>query len=1158
MFFRRLAMLFALWAAATPLFAQSPVARNLESGLVFEPNRGQAASNVRFVSRGNGHSFFLKDTEAVLSFANPSLTVRMKLVGQNPYPTIEGADLQPGFTNYFHGNDPAQWLRSIPHFEKVKYGAVYPGIDLIYYGSGRQLEYDFQIQPSFDPSTIQIEFEGVNGIAVAPDGDLILSTSSGEIRHRRPIAFQRRGAVEEPVEARFIVRDQRVGFEIGRYDRSRVLTIDPTLVWSSYLGSTGNDQGNDIALDTDGNVYVTGFTQDGALISDGDNLGVPTLNPDPQKRFEGFVTKLSSSGTVIFSTYFGGTPPATLNSQAVDDEAHSLALDAAGNIYVVGYTFNNDFPILNGFQTTPRGAQEAYLVKFENSTGTLQFSSYLGGTQSDRAFGVAVDAAGNAFVAGSTISSNFPVLSAFQPRFGEGLRDAFLTKITAAGTVGFSTYLGGFGDDQALDVAVDSVGNITLTGITTSLNFPLLRPLLSTYRGGIDDIFITKFSSAGNALVFSTFWGGSNSDEGVRLAVDRDDVIYITGTTTSGLDFPLKNPAQFINAGANDAFLIKMHPDGQDVDFSTFIGAEDTESGTGIAVDNNGFIYLSGFTNSLGFFAINAVSGFLRGARDGFVMKIASDASFVVYSTYLGGFGVEGITSIAVDSAGNAYMTGFTTSLVDFPVSTDAFQTKSAGFQDGFVVKLNADDVKTNIPFAFPTNGGTSTSTAGQTAQPVFGYASLDISAGLSPSGLAIIDLRSAGTLLNEVTVPAPPPMTNGQVFASTAVASATAITMVNRSDEDAAVTVYFTPNGGGAVLDRSFTLAGHAQLSGFIYAQPFNIPVDQIGTLVYTSTTPLSTIALRAGSGGPPVNIYLPIQNLNRVSTNPSTIPQIADGGGWFSQISLVNPMDVPISGEIRFYKAGLPGEPGMPAEIATDKGIVSVLAYSIDAHQSFSLQTQGSGVDITAAFADVVPASGSIAPLAYAILNFSENSSLSVTVEAVEAASEFKMYAELTGEFPVELGTMPALALANSSDSPATVTLKMIGFDGTDSGRSSVIALPPKGHLSRFLYEIPGFENLPPTPYLGVVYATTSQPGVTFAGFRARYNEREQFTITATGPLKDVGESVPVVFPHLVDGGGYATQFIVINGTGGSGAIGTIRYLDQLGHPLNLAVAP
>jgi len=1158
MFFRRLAVTLALWVIALPLFAQAPVARNLDSALAFEPNRGQAASNVRFVSHGNGHSFFLNDTEAVLSFANPALAVRMKLVGQNPHPAIEGIGLQPGFTNYFHGNDPTKWLKSVPQFAKVKYGGVYPGVDLIYYGSGRQLEYDFRIQPFFDPSSIEIEFDGVNGISLSPDGDLILATSAGEIRHRRPIAFQRRGAVQEPVDARFILRDHRVAFDVGRYDRSRELTIDPKLVWSSYIGGTGSDQGNDIALDGNGNAYITGFTQDGALISEDENPQVPTLQPDPQKRFEAFVTKLSPSGTVIYSTYFGGTPPAATSSQTVDDEAHSLALDPSGNIFVVGYTFNNDFPIVNGFQAASGGAQEAYIVRLEGSSGTLQFSSYLGGNQSDRAFGVAVDAQGNAYVTGSTLSGNFPVVNAFQSRFGGGLRDAFLTKVTAAGTIGFSTYLGGVGDEQAYDVAVDSNGEIILTGYTTSLNFPMSHPLVGTYRGGIDDIFITKFNSTGSALVFSTYWGGSNSDNGVRLAVDKNNTIYITGTTSSGLDFPLKSPAQIFNAGMYDAFLIKMHPDGQDVDFSTFIGAEDIDSGTGIAVDNNGFIYVSGFTKSLGFFAINAIGGFLRGLQDGFVMKIASDATHVVYSTFLGGFGVEGATSLAVDPAGNAYVTGFTTSLVDFPVSSDAFQAKSAGGQDGFVVKINSDDVKTSVPIAFPMNGGASSSTAGQTAQVTFGYASLEVTGNASPSGLAIIDLRSAGTLLNEVTLPAPFPTPNGEVYVNTTVGNATALTMVNRSDEEASITVWFTANGGGgAVTEQTFTLAGHAQISGFVYASPFNIPVNQVGTLVYASTTPLSTIALLAGSGGTPVNVYLPIINLNRVNANPITIPQFADGGGWSGQIHLVNPSDMPISGEIRFFKAGLPGEPGMPVEMVTDRGTGSVLSYSIEPHESVLYGTHSETADIVAAFVDVVPTSGSYAPLAYAILSFIENNSLAVTVEGVEPAPEFKMYAEITGDFPTALGTMPAVALANSLDSPATVTLKLIGFDGTDSGLSSVITLPPRGHLSRFLNEIPGFENLP-HPYLGILYATTSDAGVTFAGFRARYNEQAQFMITSTGPLKDVGEYGPVVFPHLVDGGGYATQFIVINGRGNSGAVGAIRYLDQSGNPLNLAVLP
>jgi hypothetical protein len=448
--------------------------------------------------------------------------------------------------------------------------------------------------------------------------------------------------------------------------------------------------------------------------------------------------------------------------------------------------------------------------------------------------------------------------------------------------------------------------------------------------------------------------------------------------------------------------------------------------------------------------------------------------------------------------------------------------------------------------------------TAGQTAQPAFGYASVEVSAGASPSGLAIIDLRSGGTLLSEVSVPVPVPSPVGQLYVSTIPSAATALTLVNRSSEQTQIDVEFVANGGGTRIMRSIFLAPHVQLSGFLYADPFNIPINLEGSLTYFADTHLSAIALRAGSGGGvTVNVYQPIIDYGLANTNPVTIPQFADGGGWSGQIFLVNPTAETISGEVRFYKAGLPGEPGMPVEVVTDKGTGSVLTYSMDSRQSYTLLANSGGQDIVAIFADIVPTSGSKTPLAFAVLNFSENPSLGVTVEGVEAASEFKMYAEITGEYPAALGTMPALALANSLDTPATVTLKLIGFDGTDSGLSAVITLPPKGHLSRFLFEIPGFENLP-RPYLGVLHATTSEPGVTFAGFRARYNERGQFLITATGPLKPVGEFGPVIFPHLVDGGGYATQFILINGPGGSGAAGTIRFLDSLGGPLNLSIAP
>jgi hypothetical protein len=385
----------------------------------------------------------------------------------------------------------------------VRQSGVYPGIDLVYYGNERQLEYDFEVHPRRDPSTIQIAFQGVEKIAVSPEGDLILTTSTGEIRHRRPVAFQRLGNTETPVEASFVLHGDRVGFQVGRYDPSLPLTIDPKLVWSSYLGGTGNDSGNDVAVDADGNAYITGFTS--TVVADPGPTTPPALETPVASGFEAFMTKIDAAGALAYTTYFGGI---------FDDEGHSLALTADGSVFVVGYSTSPDFPIVNGFQANRNGIQDAVVVKLAISNGEIQFSTYLGGVNSDRAFGVAVDATGNAYVAGGTLGS-FPIVNAFQPAFGRGLRDGFLTKITPSGTIGFSTFFGGSGDEQIYDVAIDGEGNIIVTGYTSSQNFPVANALYRIFQGGTDDVFISKFNSAGSGLIFSTYLGGFASDNGV-------------------------------------------------------------------------------------------------------------------------------------------------------------------------------------------------------------------------------------------------------------------------------------------------------------------------------------------------------------------------------------------------------------------------------------------------------------------------------------------------------------------------------------------------------------------------------------------------------------------------------------------------------------------
>ena len=1149
-FYRWCCVLVALLGSALPVAAQTSNSQFLRQPLVFEPNRGQADSSTEFLSHGNGHSVLLRNAEAVITFATPATAVGMKLVGKNPRAVVEGLDLQAGVTNYIVGNDPAAWHSSVPQFAKVKYGNVYPGIDLIYYGNERQLEYDFNLSPHANPSAIQLEFEGADEVSISPEGDLVLRTRAGEVRHQRPIAYQTRNGVREPVEAHFVLKEKRVRFGLGAYDRNLPLVIDPKFVWATYMGGPGDDQGNDLAIDADGNVYVTGATED----STAEPAGI--FAAPSGKSFQIFVTKINPAGAIVYTTYIGGTGI---------EEGHSIAVDPAGNIYVTGFTTSTDFPVVNASQPKPGGAQDAYVLKLSKDGNTVIYSTYLGGTQADRGYGIAADAAGYAIVAGNTLSANFPVSNAFQSKMGGGLGDAFIARFAANGAVSSSTFLGGSGNEQAYDLARDIDGNIIVTGFTTSQNFPVQKALYDKFRGGGDDVFITKFNGTVTSLVFSTYLGGTGSDNGVRLTVDGDKNIYVTGYTSS-LDFPLKNPPQLFFGGIGDlsvttydAFLIKLHPDGQDADFSTYIGGEDTEGGVGVAVDKNGFIYLAGFTNSLEFYAINALGGFLRGERDGFFIKISPDAQTVVYSSYLGGFGAEGATSIAVDDAGNVYVTGYTSS-GDFPLAPDTmFQGAIAGGQDGFLVKVNADDVMTSTSYTFNANGGSSVFTAGQTARPVFGYAAVDVFSGLAPTGLEVVDLRSSGTLVNEVSIPAPKLTYNGRVYARTEPSDSTAITMVNPGSEELTVDYYFTSLADGATsLYGNFKFPPQAQFSAVLTDQPFNFPSGIEGTLTFSTSGPVAAISLRVQTGGAnPVNLYMPIVDPYTANNKPVVVPEFVDGGGWTTEFYLINPTESTLTGEIRLFKNTTADQPGVPAEISTEKGVNSIFSYSIPPRGLYKLLGRGETGETATGHADIMPTDGSNAPLAYAIIVYNTGGLLATTVEAVEPGSNFRMYVESSGKFPENLAASPAVAIANSSDSTATVNLSLTGFDGTSSGLSAVVTIPPNATLARFLVEIPGFENLP-SSYFGVLKVTTSSPGVSFTGFRTRYNEQRQFLMTATGPLKDLGNTNFVIFPHLVDGGGYASQFILINGTAGSGATGVVSYRDSSAGPLNVSIAP
>jgi hypothetical protein len=477
--------------------------------LSFEANQGQTDPAVQFLSRGSGYALFLTSQEAVLSLSKPvtpAATVGpaavqpaqaedvlcLQLVGANPAPQVAGVDPLPGTTNYFIGNDPAQWRTNIATYGKVAYQDVYPGVDLVYYGNQQQLEYDFVLQPGANPGVIRLSCQGAQNVTLDAQGNLVLQTADGDVVEQAPVVYQDGAGGRQAVAGRYVLLGpDGVGFQVGGYDASRPLIIDPVLSYATYLGGSGADSGSSIAVDASGSVYVTGSTS---------SLDFPTtpgaLQTTADGGYDAFVAKLNTTGTaLVYSTYLGGNG---------DDYGYGIAVDASGNAYVTGSTSSWDFPITPG-ALQPSNSSEYYItdafVAKLNATGTaLLYATYLGGTNNDCGYGIAVDGSGNAYVTGSTSSWNFPITpGALQPTSGSDyyFTDAFVAKLNAMGTaLLYSTYLGGNGDDSGYGIAVDASGNAYVTGSTSSLNFPTTPGALQTTLDGSGNAFVAEIAFA--------------------------------------------------------------------------------------------------------------------------------------------------------------------------------------------------------------------------------------------------------------------------------------------------------------------------------------------------------------------------------------------------------------------------------------------------------------------------------------------------------------------------------------------------------------------------------------------------------------------------------------------------------------------------------------